>query len=49
MFRTHASAPGSTLLDARTRRLPDLVRASVHCHNTEQEVARFAAAVAVLT
>ena len=39
----HASAPGSTLLDATARRLPDLVRASVHYYNTEEEVARFAA------
>jgi selenocysteine lyase/cysteine desulfurase len=38
----------STLLDARTRQLPDLVRASVHYYNTEEEVARFAAAVAAL-
>jgi selenocysteine lyase/cysteine desulfurase len=44
----HASAPGSTLLDATARRLPDLVRASVHYYNTEAEVARFAAAVAAL-
>jgi cysteine desulfurase/selenocysteine lyase len=44
----HTSAPGSTLLDARARRLPDLVRASVHYYNTEEEVARFAAAVAAL-
>jgi len=38
----------STLLDARARQLPDLVRASVHYYNTEEEVARFAAAVATL-
>lgn len=44
----HTSAPGSTLLDALARRLPDLVRASVHYYNTEEEVARFAAAVAAL-
>jgi selenocysteine lyase/cysteine desulfurase len=44
----HASAPGSTLLDATARRLPDLVRASVHYYNTEEEVARFVAAVAGL-
>jgi cysteine desulfurase / selenocysteine lyase len=44
----HASGPGSALLDATSRRLPDLVRASVHYYNTEEEVARFAAAVAAL-
>ena len=44
----HTSGPSSTLLDARARRLPDLVRASVHYYNTEEEVARFAAAVAAL-
>jgi len=45
----HASAPGNTLLDSTARRLPDLVRASLHYYNTEDEVARFAAAVAALT
>ena len=44
----HTSAPSSTLLDARARRLPDLVRASVHYYNTEEEVVRFAAAVGAL-
>ena len=44
----HASAPGNTLLDSTARRLPDLVRASLHYYNTEDEVARFAAAVAAL-
>jgi cysteine desulfurase / selenocysteine lyase len=47
-INAHPSGPGSTLLDARARRLPDLVRASVHYYNTEEEVARFAAAVAAL-
>lgn len=36
----HTSTPVTTLLDAQARRLPDLVR--------EEEVARFAAAVAAL-
>ncbi|WP_456428022.1 aminotransferase class V-fold PLP-dependent enzyme [Rhodocaloribacter sp.] len=35
------STPSSTLLDAGARRLPDLVRASVHYYNTEEEVERF--------
>jgi selenocysteine lyase/cysteine desulfurase len=42
------SSPPSTLLDARARALPDLVRASVHYYNSEAEVARFLAAVARL-
>ncbi len=44
----HRSRSGPAQLDARARRLPDLVRASVHYYNTEQEVVRFAAAVAAL-
>jgi cysteine desulfurase / selenocysteine lyase len=44
----HASRSSSMLLDARARQVPDLVRASVHYYNTEEEVARFAAAVAAL-
>jgi selenocysteine lyase/cysteine desulfurase len=43
-----ATTPSSTLLDARARDLPDMVRASVHYYNTEKEVARFAAAVAAM-
>ncbi len=43
----HTSA-GSTPVDTRVRRLPDLVRASVHYYNTEEEVARYAAAVGEL-
>jgi selenocysteine lyase/cysteine desulfurase len=44
----HSSGPSSTLLVAPARRLPALVRASVHYYNTEEEVARFALAVAAL-
>jgi selenocysteine lyase/cysteine desulfurase len=44
----HTSAPGSTLLDARARGLPDLVRASVHYYNTEEEVARFATEITAM-
>jgi selenocysteine lyase/cysteine desulfurase len=40
------STPSSTLLDATARKLPDVVRASVHYYNSEDEVVRFAAAVA---
>jgi cysteine desulfurase/selenocysteine lyase len=42
------SEPSSTLLDARARRLPDLVRASVHYYNTEDELDRLVAAVRAL-
>ena len=43
--RINSHLSGSLALDAQTR---DLVRASVHYYNTEEEVARFAAAVAAL-
>ena len=35
-----ASDPASTRIDAEKRRLPDLVRASPHYYNTEDEVDR---------
>jgi cysteine desulfurase/selenocysteine lyase len=43
---THAinvvtSGPASTLLDATARQLPEVVRASVHYYNDEDEVGRF--------
>jgi selenocysteine lyase/cysteine desulfurase len=42
------SRPSSTLLDARARDLPPVIRASVHYYNDEDEIARFAAAIAAL-
>lgn len=35
------SEPNSTLLDARSRSLPPMIRASVHYYNTEEEIERF--------
>ena len=46
--RINCHSSGPSLVDARAGQLPDLVRASVHYYNTEEEVARFAAAVAAL-
>jgi selenocysteine lyase/cysteine desulfurase len=48
-INAHPSAPSSPLLVPPARRLPALVRASVHYYNTEQEVAHFAHAIAALT
>jgi selenocysteine lyase/cysteine desulfurase len=42
------SSPRSTLLDATARRLPPVVRASVHYYNSEDEVVRFAGVLAEL-
>lgn len=42
------SEPSSTLLDARSRALPLMVRASVHYFNTEEEIEKFAEAVAAI-
>jgi selenocysteine lyase/cysteine desulfurase len=39
------SDAASTLLDMQTRQLSSLVRASVHYYNTEEEIARFCAAL----
>jgi selenocysteine lyase/cysteine desulfurase len=47
-FNCSVSTPASTLLDATARRLPDVLRASVHYYNTEDEIERFAAEVAGL-
>ena len=47
--RMNCHSSGPSLVDARAGQRPDLVRASVHYYNTEEEVARFAAAVATLT
>lgn len=48
-INTSVSDPNSTLLDATKRRLPDLLRASVHYYNSEEELDRFAAAVESIT
>jgi selenocysteine lyase/cysteine desulfurase len=39
------SVPSTTRLDAGHRGLPDLVRASVHYYNTDEEIARFCSTV----
>lgn len=40
---TSVSDPNSTLIDASKRGLPDVLRASVHYYNSEEELDRFAA------
>ncbi len=42
------SFPSSTLLDAEQRRLPPLVRASLHYYNSEEEIERFCTVLASL-
>ncbi|MCP4326838.1 MAG: aminotransferase class V-fold PLP-dependent enzyme [Alphaproteobacteria bacterium] len=42
------STPSSTLLDATERGLPDVIRASVHYYNDEDEIDRFADAVTAI-
>ena len=44
-INTSISDPNSTLLDATARGLPDLVRASVHYFNTDEEIDRFCRAL----
>lgn len=48
-INTITSSPRATLLDAKARNLPDVIRASVHYYNSEEEVERFAREVAGLT
>ncbi|MFT4606039.1 MAG: cysteine desulfurase/selenocysteine lyase [Rhodothermales bacterium] len=45
-INTSVAVPSSTLLDALHRGLPDMVRASVHYYNSEEEIARLTEAVA---
>ncbi len=40
-INTSVSEPRSTLLDANKNKLPDLVRASVHYYNDEEEIEQF--------
>ena len=40
-INTSVSEPNSTLLDANKNKLPNLVRASVHYYNDEDEINRF--------
>jgi selenocysteine lyase/cysteine desulfurase len=47
-FNCSVSTPASTLLDATARRLPDVLRASVHYYNTEEEIERFTSEIAKL-
>ena len=42
------SGPSSTLIDARRRGLPELVRASLHCFNGDDEIERFVALLEAL-
>ncbi len=41
-INVNMSSPSSTLIDATRRRLPELVRASVHYYNQDSELERFA-------
>ncbi|WP_114947875.1 aminotransferase class V-fold PLP-dependent enzyme [Microvirga calopogonii] len=44
-YNVSVSRPSSTLLDARARQLPVVLRASPHYYNTEDELSRFVEAV----
>jgi selenocysteine lyase/cysteine desulfurase len=48
LINVSVSHGSSTLLDAERRRLPDLVRASVHYYNDDDELDRFCRAVAAV-
>jgi cysteine desulfurase/selenocysteine lyase len=47
-INVEVSSRDSTRLDMEARRLTDLVRASVHYYNTEEEVDRFCSALAIV-
>ena len=48
-MNTNIADPDWARLDAERRKLPGMVRASVHCYNTEEEVDQFTEAVAEIT
>ncbi|MCC6195813.1 MAG: aminotransferase class V-fold PLP-dependent enzyme [Burkholderiales bacterium] len=47
-FNVNITKPAFTMLDMSRRNLPDLVRASVHYYNTDEEIDAFCAEVATL-
>ena len=47
-INVRVTAVGSTRLDMEQRGLTEIVRASAHYYNTEEELARFSQAVAAL-
>ena len=47
-MRVNASGANGALLDMQARGLTELVRASVHYYNTEDEIERFCQALAEL-
>ena len=46
---TSVTTPASTRIDATQRSLPDMVRASVHYYNTDDEISRFVGQVRALS